>query len=98
MTARTLLVALCLFASACGRGKGEIGVEECDGYLKKYEKCVAGHVPGERKKDFAESLKRTRAAWSTMAQTPGARPGLAQACNLALDAAKATMAEYRCDW
>lgn len=91
------IVVMCLLTVGCGR-KADIGVTECDDYLAKYEKCVAKRVPSENKKAFEENLARTRGAWTAMAQNAGARPGLGQACSLALDTARSTMAEYRCDW
>lgn len=91
------IVGMCLLAVGCGR-KNDVGVAACDDYLAKYEGCVAKRVPSQNRSAFEEHLRRTRAAWKAMAQNPGARPGLSQACELALETARSTMAEYRCDW
>jgi hypothetical protein len=63
-----MLAFICanLCVAACGRGKSETGVPECDRYLLQYEKRVADHVPTDRKTDFEENLKRMRAAWSAI--------------------------------
>jgi hypothetical protein len=75
-----------------------IGVAECDDYLSKYQRCVAAHVPADQKKAFEQSLERTRASWKALAANPGARPGLPQACHLALETVQTTMQSYACAW
>src|SRR6266516_2464436 len=68
-----------------------VGVPECDEYLAKYEACVTVHVPDDKRKAFHDGLAQRRAAWRTMSENPGTRPGLAQACRLALDTARSSM-------
>src|SRR5207248_1889340 len=88
-----LLFGLGLVAGACGSSK-VTGVEECDRYLAKYERCVATQVPKDQRKPFENNLDRTRTAWSVMSRNPGVRPGLSQACTAALDRARLTMESY----
>jgi hypothetical protein len=108
--ARPLLFSLLLaIAAACHRDTAAdhdggsaataagIGVPECDSYLGKYEKCIE-RAPADRRKPLHENLDGTRAAWKALADNPGARPGLAQACSLALDTARTSMTQYDCTW
>jgi hypothetical protein len=77
---------------------GDVGVPACDDYLAKYAQCVSSHVPAEKKKNFEDNLARTRSAWKALAANPGARPGLVQACDLALETARTSMQQYACTW
>lgn len=79
-------------------GPDAVGIADCDDYLEKYSRCVGDHVPAERRTAFEENTKRTRTTWKTMAANPGSRPGLGQACRLALDTARTTMQQYHCSW
>jgi hypothetical protein len=96
-----------LLASACRSTGGankrpsssdDVGVAECDDYLWKYGRCVGGKIPSDQRKTYEDSLARMRIAWKTMAADPGARPGLSQACSLALDTARTSMGQYNCEW
>jgi hypothetical protein len=101
---------LLVLASSCHRSQSEssdggaapssqgVGVPECDDYLSKYERCIADKVPSDHKKAFGDALDRTRTAWKTLAANPGARPGLPQACSLALQTAQTTLKQYACTW
>jgi hypothetical protein len=75
-----------------------LGIAECDDFLSKYARCIADKAPPERKQVLQEGLERTRSTWSSLATNPGARPGLPQACSLALETAKITMKPYACSW
>jgi hypothetical protein len=83
---------------ALGGNPDDVGIAECDDYVTKVERCVTGHVPAEKKARLDDHLARTRATWKALASNPGARPGLPQACKLALQSAQTTMSEYACSW
>jgi hypothetical protein len=85
-------------AAEGGAQPASIGVAECDDYLSKYQRCVAERVPGDKKKAFEDALARTRTSWQALAGNPGARPGLPQACSLALQTARTTLKQYSCSW
>jgi hypothetical protein len=76
----------------------DIGVPACDDYLAKYSRCVASHVPDDKKEAFEANLARTRSSWEAFAANPGARAGLDQVCGLALEAARSSMQQYSCTW
>jgi hypothetical protein len=84
-------------ASSLSTQSAEIGLPECDDYLSKVRQCIE-NAPAERKKSLEENLARTRATWKTLAENAGARPGLPQACRLALQTAQRAMKQYACAW
>lgn len=84
-------------ADASSYGADAVGVVECDDYLATYERCV-DKAPTEHRKSMRENIKRDRAAWRTLAEDPGTKPGLAQACRLARDTARTTTQAYGCQW
>ena len=77
---------------------GDVGVAECDDFLKKYEACVSGKVPAAAQATFKTSLDTWRSSWKKLAETPQGKAGLATACKSALDQAKTSLASYNCSW
>ena len=77
---------------------GDIGVAECDDFLKKYEACVSGKVPAAAQATFKTSLETWRNSWKQLAQNPQGKAGLAQACKAATDQAKSSLGSYGCSW
>ena len=77
---------------------GDIGVAECDDFLKKYEACVSGKVPAAAQATFKTSLDTWRSSWKQLAGTPSGKAGLATACKSALEQAKTSLASYNCSW
>ena len=77
---------------------GDIGVAECDDFLKKYEACVSGKVPAAAQATFKTSLDTWRSSWKQLASTAQGKAGLAQACKAAADQAKTSLSSYGCAW
>lgn len=77
---------------------GDIGVAECDEFLKKYEACVSGKVPAAAQATFKTSLDTWRSSWKQLASTPQGKAGLATACKSAMDQAKTSLGSYGCTW
>ena len=77
---------------------GDVGVAECDDFLKKYEACVSGKVPAAAQATFKTSLEQWRNSWKQLASTPQGKAGLAQACKAAADQAKSSLNSYGCTW
>ncbi len=76
----------------------QIGIAECDEYLSKYSRCIADKVPSDHKKALEDALERTRSTWKLLGANPGARPGLPQACGLAMQTAQTALKKYTCAW
>jgi len=68
-----------------GGGGGDIGVAECDDYLKKMNDCL-GKMPAEAKAAQEQAFKASKDAWKAAAATPQGKEGLKTGCKAALDA------------
>ena len=77
---------------------GAIGVPECDEYVTKYEGCIKQHVPDAQKVQLQQAFDAARTSWKSAATNPESRPGLANVCKQAMDAAKAATGFYGCQW
>ncbi|HKC13892.1 MAG TPA: hypothetical protein VKI41_17845 [Vicinamibacteria bacterium] len=77
---------------------GDIGVPECDDYIKKYQACIDGKVPETGRATVRQAFDQTKAAWKQAAATPQGKAGLATGCKMALDTAKTAMGAYGCTW
>ena len=72
-------------AAAPAAGGGDVGVQECDDYIKKMEACM-GKMPAEAKAAMEQGFKQSKDAWTQAAATPQGKEGLKTACKAALDA------------
>lgn len=77
---------------------GDIGVAECDDFLKKYEACVSGKVPAAAQATFKTSMEQWRTSWKQLAANPQTKSTLAAACKSSMDSAKTSLASYNCTW
>jgi hypothetical protein len=74
---------------------GDVGVAECDEYIKKYEAC-AGKVPEAARAAYNNALAQTRASWKKLADNPQTRASLAAACKQATETQAAAWKMYGC--
>ena len=75
---------------------GEVGVPECDAFLKAYEACVHDKVPAAARPTFDTTLANWKKAWHDQAANPQTKSTLAAACKTAHDNARTTMKAYNC--
>jgi len=75
---------------------GEVGVPECDAFLKAYEACVHDKVPAAARPTFDTTLANWRKAWRDQAANPQTKSALAAACKTAHDNARTSMKAYNC--
>ena len=73
----------------------EIGIAECDRYVRAYTRCVHEHVEGEAREQMFEAMAASVAAWKEAA-AGSFRDKLAPACNDAYEAAKEATAPLGC--
>jgi Meckel syndrome type 1 protein len=66
---------------------GDVGVAECDDYIKQYSACL-GKMPAAAKTAAENAFKASKDAWKQAASTPAGKDGLKTACKAALDAMK----------
>jgi hypothetical protein len=85
-------------AAAPAAAAGDIGVPECDDYVKKYQACIDGKVPETARATVLQAFDQTKATWKQAASTPQGKAGLAAGCKTALDTAKTAMGAYGCTW
>jgi hypothetical protein len=74
---------------------GDIGVAECDDYIKKMNDC-AGKMQPEAAGPMKDSMATMQKAWKDAASTPEGKTALASGCKQALDAAKSAYASMGC--
>lgn len=77
---------------------GEIGVAECDDYLRKWEACLGAKVTGAAHDQVKVALDATRDGWKRAAETPEGKSGLAAACKDAAELARSQVTAYGCTW
>jgi hypothetical protein len=74
----------------------EIGVPECDAFLKAYEACVKDKVPATVRPTFETGIANWKKTWHDQAANPQTKAALAVACKNAQDGAKTSMKAYGC--
>ena len=74
----------------------EIGVPECDAFLKAYEACVHDKVPAAARPTFETGLANWKKSWHDLAANPQTKGTLAAACKTARDNANTSMKAYKC--
>jgi hypothetical protein len=82
-------------AKPAAGGSGDIGVAECDDYIKKMSDC-SGKMQPEAAGPMKESMETMKKAWRDAASTPEGKTALASGCKQALDAAKSAYASMGC--
>lgn len=80
-------------AEPAAGGGGELGIPECDDYVKKYMACL-DKLPEASKGAMQSGLDQMKSAWKdamAAATTPEAKSAMGQGCKQAMDAAKQAM-------
>jgi hypothetical protein len=75
---------------------GDIGVPECDAFLKAYEACVHDKVPAAQRATFDTALTNWRRTWHDQVANPQAKVALVAACKSAHEQTKASVKIYGC--
>lgn len=87
--------------SESGSASGDkIGIQECDDFLEKYEKCVttSTKIPTEAQESYKSAIQQMRDAYKASASNPAARPSLRMACQQSLKATREAMKSFDCEW
>jgi hypothetical protein len=79
-------------------GVEEMGIPECDSYIRKYEACLADKVPAEAQTRLRRELNDQVKKWRFSATDSFARTNVADQCRSAIAVAKQSMAGYGCDF
>jgi len=73
-----------------------IGIPECDDYLARYEKCLAGNIDASARPVLEQNLSQTRSSWKTLAATEQGKSSLAQVCRTASASTKGLAQQFGC--
>lgn len=76
----------------------DIGVPECDEYIKKYEACIMSKVPEAQRAIYKPTLDQMRSSWKQAASNPQTKAALASGCKTATETAKQSLASFSCEW
>ena len=76
----------------------EIGIPECDAYIRSYESCVADKVPDTRRDALRATLNEQRNRWQTAVTSGEERAGIAEQCKSAVATAMQQMGDYGCSF
>lgn len=81
---------------AAATAGSELGVPECDDYIKAYTECVSSKVPEAARAQFQAALDQSKQAWQLAASNAEGRSSLGVACRQAHEAARTSMHAYGC--
>lgn len=76
----------------------EIGIPECDAYVRHYESCLAEKVPEERRDGLRATLNEQRNKWQTAVTSGEDHAGIAEQCKSAVASATQAMGDYGCSF
>jgi hypothetical protein len=80
-------------------GEGEeLGVPECDEYVRHYETCLTEKVPPTRQSSVRAALDAQKSKWRAAIADGESKNSLAQQCTSAASLARTNFADYGCDF
>ena len=74
----------------------DIGVPECDDYIRKYRACLAEKVPEEKRDEFRRTIDEQQRKWQDAVAGGTDTAQVADQCKSAVADANAKLAEYGC--
>jgi hypothetical protein len=80
-----------------GAAEEEIGIPECDDYIRKYEACL-DKVPDADQMRFRTMLDTQRTQWRAAAKEAVSRDTAVDQCRSAMATAKQSMGTYGCEF
>ena len=85
-------------ANTTAASTGEIGIPECDAFLKAYQTCVNEKVPAAVRPTFDSTIANWKKSWHNQAAVQSQRAALVTVCKNAHEQAKSTMKPYGCSF
>ena len=76
----------------------DVGIPECDDYIRKVEACIASGVPENERPGLQSKLDAQRKRWRAGAKSEFDRPAMVDACRSATASANHDFAGYDCHW
>ena len=74
----------------------EIGVPECDQYVRNYESCLVNKVPDSRRDELRQTLNEQRNRWRDAVTGGADQTQVADQCKSAAAAALRNLGDYGC--
>jgi hypothetical protein len=74
----------------------EIGIEECDAYIRNYESCLAEKVPEEKRDALRATLDEQRKRWQASVTAGEDQAPIKRQCESEIETAKRAMSDYGC--
>ena len=74
----------------------DIGVPECDAFIKAYETCINSKVPANIRASFEPGIATWRKSWHDLAANPQTKATLVGVCKTARENANTSMKSYGC--
>lgn len=93
LPAAALTVALATSVSA-----EDIGVAECDKFLKTFDACLVAKATPDLQSRMKAALDPMRANWKSVAATEDGKKQLAGVCKQTADTMKQQVAALNCTW
>lgn len=75
---------------------GDIGIAECDTFLKAYDDCVSTKVPEAARATYRTSINTWRTEWKRLADNPQTRGTLVGVCKTQLETARTQLKSFNC--
>lgn len=85
-------------ARANGTELQELGIPECDAYVRNYESCLSQKVPEDRRTSFRTTLNKQRNKWQTAVTSGEDNTRIGDECKAAVTTASQAMSEFGCTW
>ena len=76
----------------------DVGVAECDQYLRKQRECYLSRLAPEALASANQTLEATRLKWRAMKTDPRTSASLAMTCGIAMRDATTALQELGCSW
>lgn len=74
----------------------EIGIAECDAYIRNYEACLVDKVPEDKRDALRATLDQQRKGWQASVTAGEDQAQIKRQCEAEIETAKRTLGEYGC--
>lgn len=76
--------------------ENEIGIAECDTYIRNYEACLVDKVPEDKRESLRATLDQQRKGWQASVTAGEDQAQIKRQCESEIETAKRTLGEYGC--
>ena len=76
--------------------ENEIGIAECDSYIRNYEACLVDKVPEDKRESLRATLDQQRKRWQDSVTAGEDHAKIKGQCETEMESAKRALGEYGC--